>query len=233
MTSFNIATFNIAKDEKAFPKRIYALAKESLLKSFDIICLQEDYKSIDFYSSKVINQKLNFNSISTSIRKKMRNYKFSSSNITLLSRHKIKLLEEIIFDEEGLDERACHICKIKCKDCKIIVANTHLTHIDSDTRLQQIDTIIEKLEAYKDQTIFLCGDLNANPNSQEIQRFLEAGFVYDNTQSTHEDDEILDYILYKSPSSLNIESSICLKEYSDHYCLGYKVELNASSLKSL
>ena len=165
-----VATFNIWKNDGDFPNRIYKLNDELKEKNFDIICLQEDYESKEFSSSKYLNKSLDFNYISTRTRKKKRNNKLSSSNLTILSKHKIQLIDEIFFEKGEKEERACQIIEVEVKSKKILLVNTHLSHISSKQRVIQIKAILNGIKHYYpfyDVTMF-CGDLNALPNSKEI-----------------------------------------------------------------
>lgn len=221
MSRINIATYNIWKDDGDFPKRIYDLSNELKDNKFDIICLQEDYNSESFSSGKFLNIELDFNYISTSTRVKIRNGKNSSSNLTVLSKYETKLLQEIYFDKDGPEERAFQIIEIEIKKNKVLLINTHLCHISSQTRYQQMQLILNHLRNYNNYDItFLCGDFNAQPNSKEIKLIREMGFKDKNIQQSHENGIIIDYIFYKTKNiPLSIKSKIILKEYSDHYCL--------------
>lgn len=216
-----VATFNIWKNDGDFPNRIYKLNEELRQKNFDIICLQEDYESDEFSSSKYLNKSLDFNYISTRTRKKKRNNKLSSSNLTILSKYKIKLIDEIFFQKDEMQERACQIIELEIKTKKIFLVNTHLSHINSKQREKQIKKILKTIKNYSffyDITMF-CGDLNALPNSKEILLIRKKGFIDENVQFSHKDGVIIDYIFYKTDEKIKVTSKIILKDYSDHYCL--------------
>ncbi|MGA1932223.1 endonuclease/exonuclease/phosphatase family protein [Arcobacter sp. YIC-464] len=216
-----VATFNIWKNDGDFPNRIFKLNDELKENKLDIICLQEDYESKEFSSSKYLNKNLDFNYISTKTRKKIRDNKLSSSNLTILSKYKIKLVDEIFFDKETEDERACQIIEVELKDKKLLLVNTHLSHISSEQRENQIKKILKFIKNYSAfyDVVMFCGDLNALPNSKEILQIKEKGFVDKNIQFSHKDGVIIDYIFYKSKEKIKVTSKIVLKDYSDHYCL--------------
>ena len=138
-----IATFNIWKNDGEFPNRIFKLNNELKSNNFDIICLQEDYESEEFSSSKYLNKSLEFNYISTKTRRKVRNNQLSSSNLTILSKYEIKLIDEIFFNKNEKEERACQIIEVNIKDKKILLINTHLSHISEQERISQIKKILQ------------------------------------------------------------------------------------------
>ncbi len=186
---------------------------------FDIICLQEDYSSTSFSSGKYLNLELDYNYITTKTRTKFRNEEYSSSNLTVLSKYQIENIEEIYFKKGKDEERACQFLEIEFEKEKVLVVNTHLCHLSSNTRVEQINTIIEKIDKYKLNHKFLCGDFNALPFYNEIKLIRENGFKDKNNESTHKDKVILDYIFYKSNKKIDVNSNIILKGFSDHYCL--------------
>lgn len=221
MSSVKIATYNIWKDDGNFPDRIYDLSTQLRSKKLDIICFQEDFNCDEFSSSKFLNIELDFNYITTNTRKKLRNKVLSSSNLTILSRYEVKLLDEVYFEKDHDEERAFQIIEVALKKEKILLVNTHLSHISSKTRINQIEEILNYLKKYDnyDLTLF-CGDLNAQPNSNEIKLLRNKGFKDKNIQYSHEHGVTIDYILYKTNiENILVNSKIILKKYSDHYCL--------------
>ncbi len=219
MNKFTIGTFNIWKDEGNYPDRIYELSNLIKSNKFDIICLQEDFNSDDFSSSKFLNIELDFNYVTTKTRKKYRKNKLSSSNLTVLSKYNVELLEEQFFYKEKEEERAYQILKIDFHDKELLLINTHLCHLSTRRRLLQIKHILKDIEKYKYEHIFLCGDLNALPNYEEIQIIRNSGFLDKNREFTHKEKVILDYIFHKSNSNLNVKSKVIYENFSDHHCL--------------
>ena len=195
MSEFTIASYNIYKDDGDFPNRIYELSEKITSKKFDVICLQEDFESKEFSSSKYLNTNLGFNYITTRTRQKIRNNILSSSNLTIMSKYEITLLEEVYFNKNESEERAFQIIEVKIDNSKLLLVNTHLSHISSEERIYQIEQILNYLEKYNkyDITMF-CGDLNAQPNSFEIDLICKKGFKDKNIQHSHENGVIIDYI---------------------------------------
>ncbi len=222
MLKFKIATFNIFKDEGDFPNRISFIP--DVLGDIDIIALQEDFESKEFSSSKMINKRFECNRISTKTRKKNRSGVVSSSNLTILSKYPINLLKELYFAKGKDEERACQICEINLGKKKIIFSNTHLCHLSSDRRKRHIKKILSKLKKYKADMYLFCGDLNATPDSREIQKLSEK-FYSSNMESTYEDGSILDYIFIKSKDKYSVKSITLPCNLSDHYSLINKITL--------
>lgn len=219
MNRLKIATFNLWKNDGDFPSRIEQLPNNIRKNQFDIICLQEDFFSSNFSSGKYLNLELDYNYISTKTRTKFRNEEYSSSNLTVLSKYKIESFQEIYFKKSKEEERACQFLEIEFENEKVLVVNTHLCHLNSKNRVEQLNTILKKIDKYSCNHVFLCGDLNALPFYNEIQLIRKKGFKDKNIENTHEDKVILDYIFYKSDKKIDVNSNIILKGFSDHYCL--------------
>lgn len=219
MHRLKIATFNLWKNDGDFPNRIEKIAKNIRKNQFDIICFQEDYSSSSFSSGKYLNLELDYNYITTKTRTKFRNKEYSSSNLTVLSRYKVENIEEIYFKKGKDEERACQFLEVEFKNEKVLLVNTHLCHLSSNNRVEQINKILEKIDNYKCSHTFFCGDFNALPSYSEIRFIKENGFKDKNIEHTHEDKVILDYIFYKSNKKIDVNSNIILKGFSDHYCL--------------
>ena len=219
MKNLKIATFNINKNDSDFPKRIFDLSDIIRKSKIDILCLQEDFNSKEFSSGKFLNLELDYNYISTKTREKLRNKIKSSSNLTILSRYPITLIDEVFFNKGKEQERAFQLVKITIDSKDIFLVNTHLCHLNSKNRIEQVKTILKKLDKYKDELKIICGDLNALPAYNEIRTIKKSDFIDNNNEFTHEDKVVLDYIFYKSSSQIETKSKIILKNYSDHYCL--------------
>ena len=208
------------KDEGEFPERIYKISH--YLKELDCICFQEDFHSEKFSSSDIINEVLQLKKTTVAIRKKQRNGVVSSSSLTILSKTKASKVEKIIFDENEDDERGTLILEISFQEKKILIVNTHLTNIHQKKRMEQICQIKNTLDKKEADLIILCGDMNAVPNSKEIQYIKQHGFIDNNSNPTHEEGLILDYILSKGNFPYNVKSKIIVQKLSDHFCLQNK-----------
>ncbi len=215
--SFSIATYNLWKNCGDFPKRIFKIADH--LKNIDCICFQEDYHYNNFSSSDTINETLQYNKLTLPIREKKRNGEKSSSNLTILSKYEITLLENIYFNKNKEDERGTQIVQLSVENKKIILINTHLTNLNQEQRIEQIRIIKYTLEEYRSDISIFCGDMNATIESKEIKIIKRCGYNSKNQLPTYEDNLILDYIFYKSRLNIEIDSEIIIKKHSDHYCL--------------
>ncbi|QKF81946.1 endonuclease/exonuclease/phosphatase family protein [Halarcobacter ebronensis] len=221
MSKLKIATLNLDKDSGKFPDRIFSLSNIIYKNRFDILCLQEDFDSKKFSVGKFLNIELNYNYLTTKTRQKIRNGINSSSNLTILSKYPITYLDTLFFNKGKEDtERAALFSKISFKGKDILLINTHLCHLNSQNRIEQINAIIRKIKEYKKfNTVLFCGDFNALPGYTEIKLLKEFGFSDKNRDFTHEDKVILDYIFTKTNKKIEVDSKVMLKGFSDHHCL--------------
>lgn len=217
---FKIATFNIWKDCGDFPNRIKKIS--DYLPKLDCICFQEDFESQVFSSSDTINKKLSMEKFTLAIRKKTRKGVMSSSNLTILSKVKPTRVESMVFDKDGDDERGALIVEIKKSEKTILIVNTHLTHLNHETRLEQIYKIKEYIDTQVADLIILCGDMNSIPTSKELRYIKQNGFVDYNINPTYEGLLTLDYILSRANFPCLVKSKIVVQNLSDHFCLQNK-----------
>ena len=87
MKKLVIATFNIDKNHGNFPNRVYSLSNIISKYKFDIICLQDDFDSKSFSSSKFINLELDYNYSTTKVNQLDEKDEICSSNLTILSKY--------------------------------------------------------------------------------------------------------------------------------------------------
>ena len=217
---FKVATFNLWKDCGEFPRRIEKIGEH--LKKLDCICFQEDYHSEKFSSSDHINQHLDLEKTTLTLRKKSRNGVISSSNLTILSKSKPKTIEEFYFDKGGDDERGAIFATFKIDSKNILIINTHLTNFSYLRRVNQIYSIKEYIDTHEYDLIILCGDMNFIPTSKEAKCIQRYGFIDYNTNITHAEGLTLDYIFSKGKFSFEVKSKILIQNLSDHYCLQNK-----------
>jgi endonuclease/exonuclease/phosphatase family metal-dependent hydrolase len=222
--NLQVATFNINKDDGDFPNRIKNLSTEIIKYDIDILCLQEDYNNEHYSSSDEINDTLKYYKITLQTRKKSRKNIQSSSNLTILSKYKPFNNDYIYFNKNIKEQRACLFVSFNIENQTILVVNTHLCHLNSKNRLEQIEGILDYIKNKKFDLVFFCGDFNSSYNSKEIKMILKNDFTYNNEKITSSRGEMIDYIFYKEHYEC-LFTNIVLKKYSDHYCLINKFRL--------
>lgn len=79
-----------------------------------------------------------------------------------------------LFENQSVFPRLCTDCVLLDKKNKqvIRVVNTHLDHINSEVRSQELDlimNIISKKTMYQEEVTYFMGDLNAEPHSEEMK----------------------------------------------------------------
>lgn len=221
MRRLKLATYDIDKNNGDFPDRIFKLSNIIYKNKLDILCLQDDFTSNKFSSGKFLNLELDYNYITTTVSSFQKDGVPCSSNLTILSKIPIELIDEIYFNQGKENERACQFVKLNFNDFEILLINSKLCPIYSLNRNEQINIILKKIDKYKREfdIVFFCGNFYVNPSFPEIKRVKDFGFKDKNKEFTHKEKIISDYIFNKSRMKLDIESKIILKEFSSHHCL--------------
>lgn len=97
----------------------------------------------------------------------------SYSGLALLSAYPIRQTWTSFLPTDPRDgERMAQYCLIDTPATPTLVINTHLTHLPNSSALRklQLDTLLQHPSlANHDGPVFLCGDLNAEAHSEEIQ----------------------------------------------------------------
>lgn len=211
MVKLKLATYNIDNNRGDFPNRIYELSNIISKSKFDVLCIQDDFNSTDFSSAKFLNVELDYNYITTTI---------SNNNLTILSKQRITLLNQIYLNQKKDRKTACQFIEVTYNNHKILLVNTKLSSIYSFNKKEQLDIILKEIEKYKNyKLIVFCGSLNINPNFPEIKKIKDLGFNDVNNEFTHQDRVISDYIFYKSKDNIQVQSQVILKGFSKHHCL--------------
>lgn len=136
-------------------------------------------------------------------------------------------------------ERMAQLYIIPVPGAKIMVVNTHLTHLKeaSTLRKAQLKRILDEFEKHKEVAgIVLCGDFNAEKNSPEVEMLLDNyafKSVFTDDSPTHRSGRCIDHILFYPDSLFTVhESAIILNEStgnsypSDHFGLFVQFHLN-------
>lgn len=113
-----------------------------------------------------------------------------------------------------------------------VLCCTHLS-LNEEDRQASVKLVQQQTEKYTSKPVFLAGDLNAHPNSDEIS-YLSNNWILlsDSTQATYPSDgptEVIDYIFMKSNKQLSstVKSSGVVNEpmASDHRPLWVEVTI--------
>ena len=135
------------------------------------------------------------------------NYAGGYYGIGILSRYPILRYERVLLPNDGkTEQRSMLIADIELPDGTVITfVNTHLEVKTSQMRIEQVKFIEKYLKGRKNQ-IFLAGDMNAIPDSEEMRMLRENWMDLTNkvfTYHTSKPEIKIDYI-YSKPSK-NVE----------------------------
>ncbi|SDK13833.1 endonuclease/exonuclease/phosphatase family protein [Sediminibacillus albus] len=139
----------------------------------------------------------------------------------ILSEYPIIDSENVFLSSFGREQRGLLRTKINVRGIHLNVYNTHLG-LDVISRLAQVGEIIDVTSQYQGSS-FLMGDLNAEPDSEEIQMLLNETYFEDafsnidnaNTFPVINPIKRIDYIL-TSPDIETINQRVIQTEASDH-----------------
>ena len=141
------------------------------------------------------------------------------SRYTVTGRHQIDLPKS-----DGSEPRS--VAVVETDDC--VFAAVHLDYVGELSQIHQVVALNDWFKAYyagARKPVFLCGDFNAEPNSETI-RMMEENWTLlsgtDFTYSTTDPRKCIDYIFaYKEAAPVKVLSSEVLTEntadYSDHF----------------
>ena len=135
------------------------------------------------------------------------NYAGGYYGIGILSRYPILRYERVLLPNDGkTEQRSMLIADIELPDGTVITfVNTHLEVKTAQMRIEQVQFIEKYLKGRKNQ-IFLAGDMNAIPDSEEMRMLRENWMDLTNkvfTYHTSKPEINIDYI-YSKPSK-NVE----------------------------
>ncbi len=143
--------------------------------------------------------------------------------IGLLSRYPILRSERVLLPNDGkTEQRSMLIADIELPSGRVITfVCTHLEVKSSQMRQEQVRFINKYLKKVKNQ-IILCGDMNAEPDSKEMQLLAEDWKNLSNddlTFSTMKPQTKIDYIWSKPASEVDLLSTcVCTEvKLSDHF----------------
>lgn len=154
-----------------------------------------------------------------------------------------------IFFEQSVFPRLCSECFLMERECRKIirVVNTHLDHLSSAIRRKELELVMDticSMSMYKEYLTFLAGDLNAEPESEEMAvmksypefRCLTQnigityhGYFRDNQNIKNDSSAQIDYIFVRGDVQLkSVEKWMDVHEgvyLSDHYPVSVVVEI--------
>ena len=151
------------------------------------------------------------------------NYAGGYYGIGLLSRYPILRYERVLLPNDGkTEQRSMLIADIELPGGKVITfVNTHLEVKTSQMRVEQVKYIEDYLKDCPNQ-IFLAGDMNAVPDTEEMQMLRQdwtdlTDRVY--TYHTSEPEIKIDYIYAKPGEKVELlETRVCVDVIlSDHF----------------
>lgn len=161
------------------------------------------------------------------------NYRGGYYGIGLLSRYPIIRSERIFLPNDGKKEqRSILIADVELPSGRIItVASTHLEVSSAELRIEQVK-FINKLAKKNQHPFILAGDMNAEPDSEEMARFRQCWkdcTTRELTYSTYKPTMKIDYI-YARPVSkvemLETERITRYPELSDHFPVKSTIVIN-------
>lgn len=154
----------------------------------------------------------------------------------LLSKYPIDTVEAVrlpVVSDNGQQTVVMLIADISITDTqRIRLVNVHLDYRSSESRDQQVQLIIDRLKTSELPIVFT-GDLNAVPESPEIERLMRELQLTDTHQKTdytfptNNPDRKIDYILVGAGME-PIDSQVPEITYSDHLPIISEVRINGN-----
>ncbi|MCI9617452.1 MAG: endonuclease/exonuclease/phosphatase family protein [Eubacterium sp.] len=198
----NIVTFNIRCDHKQdgknnFEYRKLLIRKCLLEKNPDIVCFQEMLPHMALWLSEVLKdyqlvgcgreKDLTGEQMTVAIRKDR--FEIISMDTYWLSN--TPYLPGSRYEEQSKYPRTATQLLLKETETNdvCLIVNTHLDHKDSRARVQGMKCVLDKIHQAQIQwkaigklPAILCGDMNAHPDSPEIESMNHSGIVCDITE---------------------------------------------------
>lgn len=151
------------------------------------------------------------------------NYAGGYYGIGLLSKYPILSYERVLLPNDGkTEQRSMLIADIELPGGEVITfVNTHLEVKTAQMRIEQVKFIEKYLKGRKNQ-IFLAGDMNAIPDSEEMRMLRENWMDLTNkvfTYHTSKPEIKIDYIYSKPSKNVELVNTIVKEDVklSDHF----------------
>lgn len=176
----NLLTINTWKCDGSYRERLSLLKHELKQLQPDIVFCQEVFRTTTADTGRELAESLNMTYQFTPARYKTRIFEGemmkSYSGLGLITRYPILKTEILVLPTDPRDgERMAQCCLVDCEGTPVLAINTHLTHLrnSSPLRIQQLDTILGlPLLTQHKGPVFIAGDFNADPESDELQFLL-------------------------------------------------------------
>ena len=162
MDTFDIASFNLHCHKNDPVKRVKILARELAKKDFDVIALQEVCVTPDLNIKKLLINELFKNSYYVRSQNSVfthMSWGIYEEELFILSKHKASDQ-----DYGDLPTSPLNRSFVSLTIGEVNIVNTHLSHISSEYRRDQINFLVKK---YKDTNSILVGDFNSSPTKVE------------------------------------------------------------------
>ena len=151
------------------------------------------------------------------------NYAGGYYGIGLLSKYPILSYERVLLPNDGkTEQRSMLIADIELPGGKVVTfVNTHLEVKTAQMRIEQVKFIKKYLKGRKNQ-LFLAGDMNATPDSKEMEMLRENWTDLTNkvfTYHTSKPEIKIDYIYSKPSKNVELVNTIVKEDVklSDHF----------------
>lgn len=151
------------------------------------------------------------------------NYAGGYYGIGLLSKYPILSYERVLLPNDGkTEQRSMLIADIELPGGKVVTfVNTHLEVKTAQMRIEQVKFIEKYLKGRKNQ-LFLAGDMNATPDSKEMEMLRENWADLTNkvfTYHTSKPEIKIDYIYSKPSKNVELVNTVVKEDVklSDHF----------------
>jgi endonuclease/exonuclease/phosphatase family metal-dependent hydrolase len=179
MIKVRVATLNTCKGEGAYSTRLDLMSRGLRAIAPDILLLQEALATPDhrYDTARQLAMALGLRHQFHPARRKLRDIEGTAadcySGLAVLARHPVRAREALRLSQDPRDgDRHCQLVTVDLAGHRLLVANTHLTHLPDHDELRktQLREIVEGMRRRAAGTpAILGGDLNATSTSPPLQ----------------------------------------------------------------
>lgn len=182
----HIVSFNTWKCDHHYSERLPLMASQLLELKPDVLLLEEVFRADGTFDTyQYLTNELQMQGTYLPARRKYRqlnkSYIDSESGLAILSRIEILEVGNIALPDDSCDgDRWAHWAVIEKDSFKLLIINTHLTHLVNrdDLRRLQIQTILDELANLPEyDAAVLGGDFNATLDNQSLIPLADAGWL--------------------------------------------------------